>query len=122
MKTTLSHSNQLTIELLQAQLEEPTAKVRWYGEQFRLSQQKQFGTSSEKTPNNQLALELFNEAERESDSETPLNQLLKQSPIVVRRNAVIGMSLSKTLRLKLLNIVYLMRNRFVRAVMVLCMR
>ncbi|PEB38600.1 MULTISPECIES: transposase domain-containing protein [Bacillus] len=71
MKTTPSHSNQPTIESLQAQVEELTAKVRWYEEQFRLSQQKRFGTSSEKTPNNQLALELFNEAEKESDSETP---------------------------------------------------
>ncbi|WP_242218453.1 transposase [Bacillus cereus group sp. BfR-BA-01380] len=59
MKTTLSHSNQPTIESLQAQVEELTAKVRWYEEEFRLSQQKQFGTSSEKTPNNQIALELF---------------------------------------------------------------
>ncbi len=50
MKTTLSHSNQPTIESLQAQVEELTAKVRWYEEQFRLSQQKRFGTSSEKTP------------------------------------------------------------------------
>nr|WP_252195839.1 transposase [Bacillus mycoides] len=45
--------------------------MRWYEEQFRLCQQKWFGTSSKKTPNNQLALELFNEAEKESDSETP---------------------------------------------------
>ena len=71
MKITLSPSNQPTIESLQAQVEELTAKVRWYEEQFRLSQQKQFGTSSEKTPNNQIALELFNEAEKESDSEPP---------------------------------------------------
>jgi hypothetical protein len=71
MRTTSSHSNQPTIESLQAQVEELTAKVRWYEEQFRLSQQKRFGTSSQKTPNNQLALELLNEAEKESDFETP---------------------------------------------------
>uniref|UniRef100_UPI00359C14AB IS66 family transposase zinc-finger binding domain-containing protein n=1 Tax=Bacillus pseudomycoides TaxID=64104 RepID=UPI00359C14AB len=71
MKTTPSHSNQPTIESLQAQVEEPSAEVRWYEEQFRLIQQKRFGTSSEKTPNNQLALELLNETEKESDSETP---------------------------------------------------
>ncbi|WP_242218261.1 hypothetical protein [Bacillus cereus group sp. BfR-BA-01380] len=35
MKTTLSHSNQPTIESLQAQVEELTAKVRWYEEQFK---------------------------------------------------------------------------------------
>ena len=56
MKTTLSHSNQPTIESLQAQVEELTKKVRWYEEQFRLSQQKRFGTSSKTTPNNQLLL------------------------------------------------------------------
>ncbi|MFS0667703.1 IS66 family transposase [Peribacillus frigoritolerans] len=71
MKTTSSHQNQPTIESLQAQVEELTAKVRWYEEQFRLSQQKRFGTSSEKTTENQLALELFNEAEKESDTEVP---------------------------------------------------
>nr|WP_255449106.1 hypothetical protein [Bacillus sp. AR13-1] len=55
MKTTPSHSNQPTIESLQAQVEELTAKVRGYEEQFHLSQQKRFGTSSEKIPNNQIA-------------------------------------------------------------------
>ncbi len=107
MKTTLSHSNQPTIESLQAQVEELTAKVRWYEEQFRLSQQKQFGTSSEKTPNNQIALELFNEAEKESDSETP-EPAVETITYRRKKNAVIGMSLSKTFRLKRLNIVYLM--------------
>lgn len=38
-------------------------KVQWYEKQFRLSQQKRFGSSSEKTDDNQLALQLFNEAE-----------------------------------------------------------
>lgn len=56
MKTTLSHSNQPTMESLQAQVEELTKKVRWYEKQFRLSQQKRFGMSSETTPNNQLLL------------------------------------------------------------------
>nr|WP_251217397.1 IS66 family transposase [Bacillus cereus] len=37
MKTTLSHSNQPTIEALQAQVEELTAKVRWYEEHRVLS-------------------------------------------------------------------------------------
>lgn len=40
MKTTSSHPNQPTIESLQAQVEELTAKVRWYEEQFRLSPSK----------------------------------------------------------------------------------
>ncbi|WP_025434848.1 IS66 family transposase [Peptoclostridium acidaminophilum] len=43
------------------QIAELNAKLRWYEEQFRLSRQKQFGASSEKTETEQL--NLFNEAE-----------------------------------------------------------
>ncbi|WP_051253139.1 IS66 family transposase zinc-finger binding domain-containing protein [Paenibacillus alginolyticus] len=60
----------LTIEELEqktAKLEqqnaELTAKISWYEEQFRLAQQKRFGASSEKTDSNQIAMDLFNEAE-----------------------------------------------------------
>lgn len=42
---------------------ELTAKIAWYEEQFRLSKQRQFGKSSEKTPEDQIELPLFNEAE-----------------------------------------------------------
>ena len=49
---------------LQAQqIEELTAKLNWYEEQFRLNQQKRFGSSSEKTVPDQISL--FNEAEKE---------------------------------------------------------
>ncbi|WP_415876411.1 hypothetical protein [Clostridium sp.] len=34
--------------LLQQEKEELAAKLKWYEEQFRLSQEKRFGTSSEK--------------------------------------------------------------------------
>lgn len=52
------------------QAEALTAKVQWYEEQFRLSQQKRFGSSSEKTRNpDQQELPLFNEAEKEADQE-----------------------------------------------------
>ena len=62
----------MTIEELKdhcAQLEqqnaELTAKLNWFTEQFRLSQHRQFGSSSERTlPPEQLSL--FNEAEAES--------------------------------------------------------
>jgi transposase len=54
---------------LQFQNEELTAKLNWYEEQFRLSQQKRFGTSSEKTDTDQLNF-LFDEAEKESDLKT----------------------------------------------------
>ena len=52
------------------QIEELTAKLNWYEEQFRLSNQKRFGTSSEKTDMDQLNF-LFDEAEKESDSKVP---------------------------------------------------
>ena len=39
------------------------AKIKWLEEQFRLSQHKKFGTSSEKTHPDQMELPLFNEAE-----------------------------------------------------------
>jgi len=52
------------------QIEELTAKLNWYEEQFRLSQQKRFGTSSEKTDIDQLNF-LFDEAEKEADSKIP---------------------------------------------------
>lgn len=53
--------------LLEQTNEELTAKLNWYEEQFRLSQQKRFGASSEQTDSNQLSI--FNEAEKESRPE-----------------------------------------------------
>jgi transposase len=50
--------------LLEKQVAELTAKLTWYEEQFRLSQQRRFKSSSEKT--NPQQLELFNEAEKEA--------------------------------------------------------
>ena len=65
------NSSTFTIEDLQnrcAQLEqqniELTAKVNWFEEQFRLSQHRQFGASSERTDQEQQ--QLFNEAEVEA--------------------------------------------------------
>jgi transposase len=51
------------------QIEELTAKINWYEEQFRLSKQKSFGASSEKTAADQITL--FNEAEQEANSKAP---------------------------------------------------
>lgn len=53
-------------EKLEMEKEELEAKLKWYEEQFRLSQQRRFGTSSEKTNLDQLSL--FNEAEDTADS------------------------------------------------------
>lgn len=52
---------------LQMQVDQLAAKVKWYEEQLRLSKQKQFGSSSERTPAEQLQFDLFNEAESEAD-------------------------------------------------------
>lgn len=69
--------NQLNIEefeelktqnkLLTHQIEELTAKLNWYEEQFKLNVAKQYGPSSEKTNPDQLSI--FNEAEKESRPE-----------------------------------------------------
>lgn len=67
----MNPTNEPTIESLQEQVEQLTVKVKWYEEQFRLSQQKKFGSSSEKTPENQITLELFNEVEQESNPLLP---------------------------------------------------
>ena len=53
---------ELSDKLLQQelQIEELSAKLKWYEEQFRLNRQMKFGASSEKTDIEQL--NLFNEA------------------------------------------------------------
>jgi len=56
---------QVQVVKLQSQVDELAAKVKWYEEQFRLSQQKKFGASSERTHPDQL--QLFNEAEAEAN-------------------------------------------------------
>ncbi len=53
--------------MLVHQIEELTAKINWYEEQFRLNQERRFGPSSEKTNPEQLSI--FNEAEKESRPE-----------------------------------------------------
>ncbi len=56
-------------EKLEQQNAELTAKVKWFEEQFRLSQQRRFGSSSERTVSDAEQLELFNEAESEAKPE-----------------------------------------------------
>lgn len=82
MKTTTNPSHP-TIEELQQQnsqleqqnanlaqkIAELTAKLTWLEEQFRLSQQKKFGPSSERTNPDQLSF--FNEVESEADPSVP---------------------------------------------------
>ena len=61
---TSGNSLEDTCQLQAQRIEELTAKLTWYEEQFRLSKQKLFGVSSEQTDSNQLSI--FNEAEKES--------------------------------------------------------
>ena len=57
---------------LKAKNSELETLVRYYEEQFRLSRQRRFGPSSEKTePGRQLELPLFDEAEKEADKRKP---------------------------------------------------
>lgn len=73
MKTTTTNSTntienlQQRCETLEKQKAELTAKLKWFEEQFRLSKQRQFGSSSEKTNPDQLELPLFNEVEVEAE-------------------------------------------------------
>ena len=55
--------------ILTQTVEELTAKLNWYEEQFRLSQSRRFGSSSEKVHSEQLSI--FNEAEKESRENIP---------------------------------------------------
>lgn len=60
-------NEKLEIEKDKLELEKEAleAKLKWYEEQFRLSQQRRFGSSSEKTDSDQLSL--FNEPEDTAD-------------------------------------------------------
>lgn len=62
-------SPQEEITYLKLQVNELKAKVNWYEEQFRLSKQREFGRSSEKSLPEQLGI--FNEAEVESKPDAP---------------------------------------------------
>lgn len=54
-------------EQLTKEVESLRTKINWLEEQFRLSQQRKFGASSEKSHPDQLDLQLFNEAEVTAD-------------------------------------------------------
>ena len=54
---------------LRLQIEELSTKLEWLLEQVKLSKHKQFGSSSEQTPSEQLSL--FNEAEAEAKPDIP---------------------------------------------------
>jgi transposase len=64
---TIEELQQQNIKLAK-QNAELSAKLAWFEEQFRLSQKKQFGASSERTHPDQL--DLFNEAESDANPAT----------------------------------------------------
>ena len=61
---------QIKVELLEQEVEVLKAKVNWYEEQYRLSQQRRFGSSSEHTQVPEQ-ISVFNEAEVEAKPELP---------------------------------------------------
>jgi len=65
--TTKTEDYASKVERLEQQVADLTNRLQWYEQQFRLSQQKRFGASSEQTHPDQLALDMFNEAEALSD-------------------------------------------------------
>jgi transposase len=69
--------------------EQLKAKIQWYEEQIRLSKQKQYGASSEKTPAEQLQFIdlLVNEAEMEAD---PKREEPTVEPITYQRRKTPG--------------------------------
>ena len=54
---------------LEQEVETLSAKLKWYEDQFRLSQQQKYGASREHTPDEQVSL--FDEAEKEADVTVP---------------------------------------------------
>ncbi len=74
---------------LEHQIEELTVKVKWYEEQFRLSQIKKFGSSSEKTEADQL--DFFNEAEK---NERPQKEEPELEEIIYKRKKTKGLNKS----------------------------
>jgi len=68
MEKTVEKNNEHTIEYYKERTQELEAKLKWYEEQFRLLQKQKYGTSSEKTNDNQMSLPLFNEVEDTADS------------------------------------------------------
>ncbi|THF81688.1 IS66 family transposase [Cohnella fermenti] len=76
-----------TIESLQQQVTELSAKLKWYEEQFRLAQHKRFGASSEQTNPDQMELNLFNEAELLA---TPPSEEMPQETITYTRRSTAG--------------------------------
>jgi transposase len=66
-----AEKTQKSVEELEKEVAELRVLVKYYEEQYRLSQQKRFGSSSEKTSPVQTELNFFDEAENESTKRLP---------------------------------------------------
>ena len=113
----LAAVSQSTIEELEArntelekQNEALQAKLKWFEEQFRLSQQQKFGASSEKTNPDQLALSLFNEAEVTADEKVE-EPTLETITYRRKKRTVKSKQCLKTCPRKRFIIVYLRKSR-----------
>lgn len=71
---------------LEQQNAELTAKIHWLEEQFRLAQQRRYGASSERTPDEQVAL-VFDEVEVVAD---PTQEEPAYESVTVRRRKRLG--------------------------------
>ena len=106
--------------LQEQQIAELTAKLTWYEEQFRLSQQKRFGRSSEQT-NHPEQMQLFNEAEKEAEPSLPEPTMEEIPTGAVKDRGTVRHSL-KTCRWKPSNTAYPPKSRYVPAVVEICMK
>ena len=71
-KTESQEDLNLRCQQLEQEVESLSARLKWYEEQFRLSQQQKFGASREHTPEEQLSF--FDEAEKEADPSTEASE------------------------------------------------
>ena len=70
----LERKIELLDELVKSQkalIDEKDALIKWYEEQFKLSQRKQFGSSSEQSPDQLRFENMFNEIEDQADPSLP---------------------------------------------------
>lgn len=106
--------------LQEQQIAELTAKLTWYEEQFRLSQQKRFGRSSEQT-NHPEQMQLFNEAEKEAEPSLPEPTM---EEITYRRRKRQGHREAQLKDLPVETIEYRLspKSRYVPAVVEICMK
>ena len=112
-----AYQNQIT--QLEQQVQELDLKLKWYEEQFRLSQQKRFGASSEQT--HPVSYRSLTKLRRRLTLHKKSLQL-KRSPIVARSRKGSVRPCWLICLLRRLNIDYRKKNKAVRVVGMRCMK